>query len=73
MSEKSFEQAISELEEIIKELESGKLPLDDSINKFKNGVELANMCNKKLDEAQKSIMILTQDSNGNVEEKEFNV
>lgn len=72
MEEMNFEQAINELEQVIKLLETGDLSLDDSIEKFKKGVELSNICNKKLEEAQKSITLLTQDNNGNIVEEEFN-
>lgn len=73
MEEMNFEQAILELEQVIKQLETGDLSLDDSIEKFKKGVELSNVCNKKLEEAQKSITLLTQDNNGNLVEEDFNL
>ena len=53
--EKKFEDAIIELEGIIKQLESGELTLDDSMEKVKQGVELANVCNKKLEQAFKIV------------------
>ncbi len=72
MEDLSFEQAIMQLEQVIKQLESGDLSLNDSIEGFKKGVELSNICNKKLEEAQKTITLLTQDNEGNVTEEEFN-
>lgn len=69
--EKNFEQAIMELEDIVKQLQTGNLSLDESMEKFKVGVELANMCNTKLQEAEKSITMLVEKSDGTIEEKEF--
>ncbi len=71
MSEKgaSFEQAIAELEEIVKKLEKGELTLEDSINCFQRGVELTKFCNKKLDEAERSITILIEGENGILEKE----
>ncbi len=70
-NEENFEQAITDLEVIIKELEGGELSLDESMEKFKKGVELSNICNKKLDEAQKSITLLVENSDNTVLEEEF--
>lgn len=74
MSEKnlSFEQAIAELEEIVKRLEKGDLTLDESINFFKRGVEITRYCNKKLDAAERSITMLIEGENG-ITEKEMPV
>ena len=71
--EKNFEESIENLEEIIKELESGKLTLDESMDKFKQGVELAKACNKKLQDAEKSIKLLVENPDGSVEEQDFEV
>lgn len=69
--EKKFEEAIVELEEIVKQLQSGNLSLDESMDKFKVGVELANLCNSKLQEAEKSITMLVEQSDGTMTQKEF--
>ena len=71
--EKKFEEAIIELEGIIKELESGELSLDASMEKFKQGVELANVCNKKLEQAEKSITQLIENTDGTVTEEKFEI
>lgn len=63
----TFEQAIAELEEIVKKLEKGELTLDESIGFFQRGVELTKYCNKKLDEAERSITILVEGENGIIE------
>ena len=65
--ELSFEENIKELESIVKNLESGEVPLDDAINKFKEAITIANICDKKLKEASDSVnKILNKD--GNLEE-----
>ncbi len=69
----SFEKAIVELEEIVKKLEKGELPLDESINCFQRGVELTKYCSKRLDEAERSIMMLVEGENGKITENEIPV
>ncbi|HIJ77858.1 MAG: exodeoxyribonuclease VII small subunit [Desulfobulbaceae bacterium] len=58
MAKKSFEDALHKLEEITRELEDGDLSLEKSLNKFDEGVKLAEYCNQKLEEAQKKVDIL---------------
>ncbi len=60
MSEKiAFEEAVAELENIVKTLENGDCTLDNSIELFKKGVELSALCDKKLKEADKAMLKLT--------------
>ncbi len=69
-NEKSFEEMIVELEDIVKSLEKDNLNLDESINKFENGMKLAKDCNKKIEEAEKRITILMNE-NGDLKEENF--
>ena len=69
-NEKSFEEMIVELEDIVKSLERDNLNLDESINKFENGMKLAKDCNKKIEEAEKRITILLNE-NGDLKEENF--
>ena len=69
-NEKSFEEMIIELEDIVKSLEKDNLNLDESINKFENGMKLAKDCNKKIEEAEKRITILMNE-NGDLKEENF--
>ena len=63
MSEsKGFEEKLKELEELVTELERGELPLEESIAKFENGINLSKECHKKLDDAEKKINILIGDN-----------
>jgi exodeoxyribonuclease VII small subunit len=62
-----FEQALGELEELVAQLESGDLSLDQSLTHFKRGVELTRHCQSILDEAQKTVEVLSQDAASNVQ------
>ena len=53
--ELSFEENIKKLETIVKELESGEVPLDSAINKFNEAVSIAKICDTKLKNATDSI------------------
>ena len=61
MSELTFEQAVVELEEIIKKLEAGKMPLEDAVKAFERGSELKKICEEKLKNAQLKIEMLSED------------
>ena len=50
-----FEEAMKELEETVKKLESGETTLDESMELFEKGVSLSRTCQKLLDEAQLKI------------------
>lgn len=69
-NEKSFEEMIVELENIVKSLERDNLNLDESITKFESGMKLAKDCNKKIEEAEKRITILLNE-NGDLKEENF--
>lgn len=56
--EKTFEENLKELEEVVNSLESSDLTLDNALEKFKKGVELTKKCTNKLDEAERKIKIL---------------
>lgn len=51
-----FEDLLSELDSIVKELESGSLDLEQSIEKYKQGIELSNKCKKMLEEAKAEVV-----------------
>ena len=69
---KSFEEQITELENIINELEQGKLNLDESVNKFEEGMKISKECNKILEQAEKRITILLN-QDGEVQEENFEI
>ena len=53
--EKSFEDNLESLEEIVKKLENGDIPLDDAITKFNEGMLLASKCNEILENATEAV------------------
>ncbi len=57
-SNQDFESSLKELEKLVHDLESGELPLQDSLQKFERGVELYKNCRGTLDQAEKKIKIL---------------
>ena len=66
-NEMNFENAIARLEQIVRALESGSAPLDDSLSLFEEGVRLVKLCNEKLDSAETRIKLLTETPSGIVE------
>ncbi|HEY5583938.1 MAG TPA: exodeoxyribonuclease VII small subunit [Ruminiclostridium sp.] len=72
-SDRSFEEAMLELEQTVSKLEKGDISLEESITNFGHGIELSRYCASKLDEAEKKISILLQDEEGNLIEKEFDI
>jgi len=61
---KNFEGALEELEQVVEQLESGDLPLDDSLAAFEKGVSLVKFCNYKLNEVEKKVELLIKDKEG---------
>jgi len=55
VSTPDFEQALAELEELVRKLESGSLSLDESLTEFRKGVELTRHCQSVLDRALQSV------------------
>ena len=68
---KNFEHALQELEKIVEEIESGDLPLELALKKFEEGMELSKFCSQKLEETERRITQLMQNSSGAVLEKPF--
>ena len=56
----TFEQALARLEQIVLELESKQLPLEQSLSMVEEGIKLSNFCNKELGNAENRILKLTQ-------------
>ena len=55
-----FEQALNELDTIVRSLEQGDQPLEQSLALFERGVTLSRFCHEKLTDAEKRIQVLTQ-------------
>ncbi len=69
--EKSFETSLAELEKIVGKLESGDLPLEQSLELFEKGIKLSRECRERLTKAERRIEILMKDSNGNLSAEEI--
>ena len=61
-SPKSFEAAVSELEAIVQEMESGNLPLEDALARYQHGVGLLRHCQTTLDDAEQRVRMLEGDT-----------
>lgn len=67
----SFESALKELETIVRDLEKGETPLEDSIAAYERGIALKQYCEKKLREAQAKIEKISVNQNGKIETAPF--
>ena len=68
---KTFEQSITELEQIAAKLEDGSVTLDESLALFEKGIKLSKSCQKMLDEAEKKVSILMMNEDGEVQKEAF--
>lgn len=68
--DKTFEEMLNELEQIVKELETGDVDLDNAIKKYTEGMKLAKSCNEKLSNATAQVNKILTDS-GKLED--FNI
>lgn len=69
--ELSFEEAMQQLEEIVRRLEKGDVPLEESLALFEKGSGLISRCSKLLDEAEQKVVRLKKGSDGSPEELPF--
>ena len=70
MDKKSFEDALSELEEIVKDLESGEVPLEKAIDKYTEAMKLVKYASDKLNKATEKVNKILAE---NGELKDFDV
>ena len=68
---KSFESSLEALEQIVRQLEDGDLPLEKSLELFEQGIRLSRECQERLGQAERRIEILLRDSQGRPTVKEF--
>ncbi len=61
MSEKTFEQALQELEELVRELENGEIELNDAVKKYNDGMKLSKHCHDLLKDAENVIVKMMKD------------
>lgn len=67
-NQQSFADAMTELEEIVRKLEQGDVPLEEAIDLYKKGMELSHFCHEKLQSAEKQLISIV---NENGEKKPF--
>ena len=67
----SFEEQMTELEDIVRQLDSEDLPLEQAIDFYEQGVKLSMTLNQTLEEAQRKVEILTQKAGGDLEPEPF--
>jgi exodeoxyribonuclease VII small subunit len=65
IAEMSFEEAMKALEEVVKRLDQGEVPLEESIGLYERGAELKKRCEAKLKEAEEKVALLVLDADGN--------
>jgi exodeoxyribonuclease VII small subunit len=68
-NEPKFEDAMSELEDVVRQLEAGDVPLEESLAAFEKGVSLVRLLHTRLDSVQEKIEELTQNDRGRPETK----
>lgn len=70
-TELTFEDAMKRLQEIVSYLENGEAPLDKSLAAFEEGVHLVKFCSAKLENAEKTVKLLSVSETGEVTEGEI--
>ena len=73
MSQKNptFEENMTRLEQIVRAMERGDVPLQESLKLFQEGTALVESCGKLLDEAELQVKMILTDENGNPVEEDF--
>ncbi|HLR64997.1 MAG TPA: exodeoxyribonuclease VII small subunit [Pseudogracilibacillus sp.] len=62
-SKLTFEEAMEQLEEIVKQLEDEDLPLEKAISYYEQGMKLSKLCNDLLEDAEKKVTLLVEENN----------
>ena len=58
MAKDKFEESLARLEDIVRKMEAGDMTLEESLKAFEEGIKLARLCSRKLDEAERRVEIL---------------
>jgi exodeoxyribonuclease VII small subunit len=61
---KNFEVSLTALEKVVRELERGDLPLEESLKLFEQGVKLSRECQERLNQAERRVEVLLRDTEG---------
>jgi len=62
----TFEDAMSRLEGLVEKMESEKLPLDELLIRYEEGIQLVKLCSEKLTAAEQRIEVITREAGGKV-------
>ena len=68
---KSFENNMQRLEQIVRAMERGDVPLEESLKLFQEGTELVRSCNELLDNAQLQVKMIMTAADGSPREEDF--
>jgi exodeoxyribonuclease VII small subunit len=71
--QQSFEEGLNRIEQIVEALEAAEISLEESIALYKEGMELSKYCELKLSEAEKQVMVLQKDIDGNFVTEPFEI
>lgn len=71
MKNKSFEESMARLEQIVRAMERGEVALEESLKLFQEGTELVRSCHKLLDEAQLQVKKIMTAPDGSPVEEDF--
>jgi exodeoxyribonuclease VII small subunit len=63
MAKEKFEDALEKLENIVRDMEKGDMPLDSALKSFEEGIRLIRFCSAKLDETQRRVEQLLEKEN----------
>ena len=64
MAKDKFEEALGRLEDVVRKMEAGDMTLEESLKAFEEGIKLARLCSRKLDEAERRVEILLKQEEG---------
>jgi exodeoxyribonuclease VII small subunit len=68
---KSFEDAMTRLDAIVAKLEEDKLPLDEMLSRYEEGIALARYCGEKLEAAEQKVRLIARKADGSVTLEDF--
>lgn len=71
VKKEKFEDHLAQVEAAVKSLEGGKLPLEESIEKYESGIKALRQCYLILEQAEKKIQLLVKEKDGALSAKDF--
>ena len=72
-NEQTFEEALSQLEQIVSEIEGGEMPLADLMAKYSEGIKLSDFCVKSLKRAEETMDLLVTETADGMREEELRI